>query len=170
MGGRSVSSGEYRYGFNGKERDQNGEWGNQTHYDYGFRIYNPGIARFLSVDPLSPKYPWYTPYQFAGNKPTWAIDVDGLEEALVNGGVNGTSEGQTHTENTDYNNGMDSGTITRKYVWHEGSEELGTAAGWYSEAKYKADIIGRIAAQHGNVDGLKMNPLPLGVLQDQEFI
>jgi hypothetical protein len=32
------------------------------------------------VDPLAPEYPWYTPYQFAGNKPIWASDLDGLEE------------------------------------------------------------------------------------------
>jgi hypothetical protein len=47
--------------------------------DYGFRIYNPALARFLSVDPLSPKYPELTPYQFASNTPIWAIDLDGLE-------------------------------------------------------------------------------------------
>jgi hypothetical protein len=34
----------------------------------------------LSVDPLSSSYPWYSPYQFAGNKPIIAIDIDGLEE------------------------------------------------------------------------------------------
>jgi len=34
----------------------------------------------LSVDPLTASYPWYTPYQFAGNKPIEAIDIDGLEE------------------------------------------------------------------------------------------
>ncbi|MEM9836791.1 MAG: hypothetical protein AAF828_09835, partial [Bacteroidota bacterium] len=45
---------KYRYGFNGKEADRNGEWGGLTHYDYGFRIYNPTVARFLSVDPLAP--------------------------------------------------------------------------------------------------------------------
>jgi hypothetical protein len=31
---------------------------------------------------LSDSYPWYTPYQFAGNKPIWAIDLDGLEEFI----------------------------------------------------------------------------------------
>ncbi len=51
-------------------------------YDYGFRIYNPALGRFLSVDPLSIKYPWYTPYQFAGNKPIIAVDLDGLEEFI----------------------------------------------------------------------------------------
>lgn len=34
----------YRYGFNGKEKDDKGEFGSTTHYDYGFRIYNPGIG------------------------------------------------------------------------------------------------------------------------------
>ena len=72
----------YRYGFNGKERDD--EWnGVGNMYDYGFRIYDPRIAKFLSVDPLFQSYPWYTPYQFAGNMPIWAIDLDGLEEYIV---------------------------------------------------------------------------------------
>ncbi|WP_367389136.1 RHS repeat domain-containing protein [Lewinella sp. LCG006] len=69
----------YRFGFNGKEADSDKEWGSATHYDYGFRIYNPSIGKFLSVDPLAPSYPWYTPYQFAGNMPIQAIDIDGLE-------------------------------------------------------------------------------------------
>jgi hypothetical protein len=32
------------------------------------------------VDPLVRDFPWYTPYQFAGNKPVYAIDLDGAEE------------------------------------------------------------------------------------------
>jgi RHS repeat-associated protein len=67
----------YRYGFNGKERDGD-EFGN-THYDYGFRIYNPIIGKFLSVDPLFSTYPWLGPYQFGENRPIVAIDIDGLE-------------------------------------------------------------------------------------------
>ena len=37
----------------------------------------------MSVDPLIREYPWYTPYQFAGNRPIDAIDLDGLEEYLI---------------------------------------------------------------------------------------
>jgi hypothetical protein len=48
-------------------------------YDYGFRIYNPQIARFLSVDPLTKDYPELTPYQFASNTPIESVDLDGLE-------------------------------------------------------------------------------------------
>ncbi len=40
------------------------------------------ISRFLTVDPLTAKYAWYTPYQFAGNKPIQFVDIDGLEEGL----------------------------------------------------------------------------------------
>jgi len=54
--------------------------GNQQ--DYGMRIYDPRVGRFLSVDPLTKQYPHYTPYSFAGNKPTVFIDRDGEEESL----------------------------------------------------------------------------------------
>ena len=77
-----VSRG-YRYGFNGKEKDAEGMGGGSATYDYGFRIYNPNLGKFLSVDPLTGSYPWYTTYQFAGNKVIIAIDVDGLEEYIV---------------------------------------------------------------------------------------
>lgn len=81
MPGRVFSSASYRYGFNGKENDNDvkGIGGQQ---DYGMRIYDPRLGKFLSVDPLSRDYPWYTPYQFAGDMPIWAIDLDGLEPAL----------------------------------------------------------------------------------------
>ena len=44
------------------------------------RVYDEMVGRFLSVDPLTREYPWYTPYQYAGNKPIYAIDLDGNED------------------------------------------------------------------------------------------
>ncbi len=78
----SLSSGSYRFGFNGKEND-NEVKGDGNQQDYGMRISDPRLGRFLSVDPLADNYPWYTPYQFAGNTPIWAVDLDGLEEAFA---------------------------------------------------------------------------------------
>jgi RHS repeat-associated protein len=76
MPGRSRGS--YRYGFNGKEND--GDFGNgQLIQDYGFRLYNPAIGKFLSVDPITASYPMLTPYQFASNSPISGVDMDGLE-------------------------------------------------------------------------------------------
>jgi RHS repeat-associated protein len=78
MPGRNFIGKTYRYGFNGKEND-NDIKGDGNQQDYGFRIYDPRLGRFLSVDPISNKYPELTPYQFASNKPIRAVDLDGLE-------------------------------------------------------------------------------------------
>ncbi len=82
---RSYSAGnQYRYGFNGKENDNEvkGE-GNQQ--DYGMRIYDTRLGRFLSVDPLARSYPMLTPYQFASNSAVTNIDLDGLEGLVATG-------------------------------------------------------------------------------------
>ncbi|MFB9844039.1 RHS repeat domain-containing protein [Mucilaginibacter ginsenosidivorans] len=77
MPGRAAT-GTYRYGFNGKEND-NDVHGNGNQQDYGMRIYDPRLGKFLSIDLLADQYPWYSPYQFAGNTPIEAVDLDGLE-------------------------------------------------------------------------------------------
>lgn len=77
MPGRKYDAGSgYRYGFNGKENDKEISEGGQ---DYGMRIYDSRLVRFLSVDPITATYPELTPYQFASNCPIIGIDRDGLE-------------------------------------------------------------------------------------------
>ncbi len=79
MEGRYTDGNGYRYSYNGKE-DDNEVTGWQ---DYGFREYDRRTIRFISPDPLiikQQKYSWYSPYQFAGNKPIQCLDLDGLEE------------------------------------------------------------------------------------------
>ena len=74
----------YRYGFNGKERDKDISAGGQ---DYGLRIYDTRLGKFLSVDPLTGHYPELTPYQFASNSPSAGIDLDGGEILPVNSSI-----------------------------------------------------------------------------------
>jgi len=46
MPDRNMSSDEYRYGFNGKEKDDDLAGGKQgMSYDFGARLYNPGLGR-----------------------------------------------------------------------------------------------------------------------------
>ncbi|MES2061784.1 MAG: RHS repeat-associated core domain-containing protein [Bacteroidota bacterium] len=80
-GRQYALSSVYRYGFNGKENDNDVGKGNGNQQDYGMRIYDPRVGRFLSIDPLSPTYPELTPYQFGSNSPIGFIDLDGLEAA-----------------------------------------------------------------------------------------
>jgi len=120
----------YRYGFNGKEKDQSGEFG-LTSYDYGFRIYNPAIAKFLSVDPLTASYPWYTPYQFAGNKPIMASDLDGLEEKIEIYGPNDNvpniisveQEGGINTIENFFKAYSVQGLDPNSFIWGNGEKE-----------------------------------------------
>jgi len=48
-------------------------------YDYKNRFYDNQIGRFFCVDKLASEFPYYTPYQFAGNEVPNATDLDGLE-------------------------------------------------------------------------------------------
>jgi len=78
---RHESSNEYRYGFQGQEKDDEikGE-GNSLNYKY--RMHDPRVGRFFAVDPLTSKYPHYSPYQFSGNKVIQFVELEGLEEGL----------------------------------------------------------------------------------------
>jgi RHS repeat-associated protein len=88
MPNRSYSAtSSYRFGFNGKEND-NEVKGEGNEQDYGMRIYDPRVGRFLSVDPISKSYPELTPYQFASNSPIENVDIDGLERgSAISAGV-----------------------------------------------------------------------------------
>lgn len=77
---RSTSTSSYRYGFNGKENDNDVGKGTGNQQDYGERIYDPRLGKFLSVDPLGSSYPWNSSYSFSENDPISSIDLDGLEK------------------------------------------------------------------------------------------
>jgi RHS repeat-associated protein len=78
MPGRKYSSGtQYRYGFNGKEKDNEVvDGGNAIHFE--FRDYDPRIGRFKSIDPKSSSYAWQTPYAYHRNNPITSTDHLGL--------------------------------------------------------------------------------------------
>jgi RHS repeat-associated protein len=77
MPGRTFTADGYRFGFNGKENDK--DWGTQLIQDFGFRLYNPGLGRFLSVDPLEFDFPSWTPYHFVHNNPVRLTDPTGMK-------------------------------------------------------------------------------------------
>jgi len=78
MPGRAYTVGsanQYRYGFNGKE-DDNEVKGPGDQIDFGSRVYDPRVAKWLSVDFLSHKYPSWSPYTYSLNSPLWMTDPD----------------------------------------------------------------------------------------------
>jgi RHS repeat-associated protein len=54
-------------------------------YDYGFRMYDPQLARFHTLDPLAEYFPHQSPYVYANNNPVRFIDFMGLSAEETNG-------------------------------------------------------------------------------------
>ena len=75
---RTVENEFFRRSFNGMEVD-NEVKGKGNSYTTEFRQYDPRLGRWLSVDPLTTKYPWITPYAAFNNNPIYFIDIKGDE-------------------------------------------------------------------------------------------
>ncbi len=75
-----VESG-YRFGFNGMERDDEAK-GEGNSYDFGARIYDSRLGRWMSLDPLMTKHPDLSPYNYVSNSPLTMIDPDGKDNII----------------------------------------------------------------------------------------
>ena len=72
----SDTSFNYRFGFNGKESDDevSGE-GNTIAFEA--RIYDSRLGRFFTTDPWQHRYAWQTPYAYFANSPIVKTDFQG---------------------------------------------------------------------------------------------
>ncbi len=78
---RHGNSGDYRYGFQGQEMD-NEVKGEGNSANFTFRMHDPRVGRFFTVDPLTKQYPFYSPYQFSGNRVISHRELEGGEELI----------------------------------------------------------------------------------------
>ena len=117
-------------------------------YDYGARYYDPSIGRFLSVDPLTEKYPGWGPYAYVFDNPLKFVDPDGMEGESIHEDANGNriveiKDGDNnvyrHNElgkDGQHIDGMIS-AVKQKY------EEYGTSAG--GEKQFVKSTINKIS-------------------------
>jgi RHS repeat-associated protein len=78
-----VTGRAYRFGFQGQEKDDEIHNATGTSYNYEFRMHDPRVGRMLSIDPLTSKYPFYSPYAFSGNRVIDAVELEGLEPRAI---------------------------------------------------------------------------------------
>ena len=76
MEGRSFSNAQYRYGFNGKEKD-NEVKGEGCQLNYSERTYDPRIGRWFKPDKFEMVAAGWTPYRFGLNNPIRYNDGEG---------------------------------------------------------------------------------------------
>ncbi len=81
---RSYSGSAYKYGYNGKEKDDqiNVDGGD---YDFGASIFNSRLGKFLSLDPKVKDAPEVSTYAFAHDMPIIAIDLNGEKTYFIGG-------------------------------------------------------------------------------------
>jgi RHS repeat-associated protein len=93
MPGRSwVKTGkDYRLGFNGQEKDF--ETANDN-YDFGARIYDGRIGRWLGLDPLLCITPWNSPFVAFSDDPINRIDPSGMADFYTKDGKHLGSDGK----------------------------------------------------------------------------
>ena len=179
MPGRNYINGSsYRYGFNGKETDS--ETGTQN---YGYRIYNPSLGRFLSTDPVGSVFPFWSPYHFGANNPVWFIDFDGLQPIVRTG----TYAGKTYTVTTSVEDPMtitlssdgNTNTIISFYSVSKGkdSQEKGqtslallTAGTCCLINPEDEDYTRLISLVHGDINALKLLTIILAQNSDVSLV
>ncbi len=66
----------FRFGFNGMEADDEVK-GDGNSYDFGARMLDPRLGRWLTIDALSSKYPYLSPYSSNGDNPLIYKDING---------------------------------------------------------------------------------------------
>ena len=72
----TTSQPYYKYKF------QNKEWQDELSlnlYDFGGRLYDPAIGRWMNIDPKSETSRRFSPYVYALNNPVYFIDPDGMQ-------------------------------------------------------------------------------------------
>ncbi len=73
---------KYRYKHQGQESDSE-ILGEGNSYAYEYRMSDARLGRFWSIDPLSAKYAYNSPYAFSENVLIHSVELEGLERRVV---------------------------------------------------------------------------------------
>ncbi|GGD08041.1 RHS repeat-associated core domain-containing protein [Hyunsoonleella pacifica] len=73
---RHGQSDDYRYGYQGNEKDDEVKGEGKT-YTSQFRTYDPRIGRYFTMDPYTTAFASHSPYSHALNNPITLVDKDG---------------------------------------------------------------------------------------------
>ncbi|PQJ16576.1 RHS repeat domain-containing protein [Aureicoccus marinus] len=122
-------------------------------HEWKFRISDPTLGRFWSVDPLAEDYRFQSPYNFSENRVIDGFELEGLEYVTVHHIMNGGTH-ITTLPATEYYKMTDS----------EINEKNGTPAGNYNAASYGPEGKGVKHVYH-NRDGSYTGPYEDGTVR-----
>ena len=106
-------SDSYRFLFNGMEKDDEVKGGGNS-LDFGARIYDSRLGRWMSRDPHEKKYPGFSPYLFSNGNPIFFKDINGKDGIATTTMATGVGAGTLDNPNSIeisaifyYQSGMD---------------------------------------------------------------
>jgi RHS repeat-associated protein len=118
-----------RYTYQGQEYQDDLDY---NEYQYGFRMHDPSLGRFMGIDPLAEKYMYNSPYAFSENKVINGVELEGLEYFYTSDGYSiGNVGSSTDVYSIDMQDG-ESFDYWRGIVSNAGGncDDNGTQAAW----------------------------------------
>jgi len=106
------------------EKDDEVRNGKGNSYDFGARMLDPRIGRWLSVDALEKKYTSLSPYNFVANTPLQAKDPDGRIIIFINGlygPIGGVNEPKARYWGSAWRNQLKRHWNDQNYLFLDGS-------------------------------------------------
>jgi RHS repeat-associated protein len=147
MPGRKYATATYRFGFNGKENDNELKGvGNSVVFEA--RMCDPRLGRWLSIDALASKYSDVSPFVFVLNSPIQAKDPDGNVVIFINGQHPGTGGTSSYWHGYDLKVMDQIGDHSARYV-------DGALGGWQNTGSnaLRGSIPGTDIVRNGSVGG-----------------
>lgn len=124
-------------------------------------MHDPRVGRFFAVDPLTAKYPHYSPCSFAGNKVIQAVELEGLEEKYVyNVWFDGKGIEQRKFSHKETNNAMVHNQRVYRYFDNDGkivnteTQNFPSDRGFFGKIGITASV-----AVNDDLSGLKQSKL-----------
>jgi hypothetical protein len=165
MPGRKYQAGSasYRYGFQEQETDPE-LWGGAV--SFKFRVEDPRLNRFFSVDPLADDYPHNSPYAFAENRLIDGVELEGLEWSPVKDKKGNTTDYTWvgFDENGKAPEGtVGSATLTKgKYTltygsWNSEKDKQGGGSISFAPTNRKDGLYGKLSIYSDNTVGASIN-------------
>ncbi|MBN2727957.1 MAG: hypothetical protein JXR53_01930 [Bacteroidales bacterium] len=161
MPGRNYNLDEYRFGFQGQEMD-NEIYGNGNALSFKYRVHDPRLGRFFSVDPMAFKYPHESPYSYVGYRPLNTIDPWGMDKIEdPNGDTQNAGTGYKQTEDKKYlyGEGLKTKVWDPDYNPNDGTSKRGGYVN-YEGSDIDFDEYGKLKG--GRYDGQSFNSIETG--------